>query len=177
MLGLHSRPVAHGAHVAPPAPHELFDSLASGSHVPALQQPAHADPPHEHAPFEHDWPLLHALQTAPAVPHSLDDCAPYGTHVPPLQQPFGHDVESQMHSPVVALQRWPVPHAAHVAPPAPHEPDDSDAYASHVPAVPPLQQPPGHVTPSHEQVPVPVSQRPFAQTAHAAPAAPHSLAD
>lgn len=43
--------------------------------------------------------------------------------------------------------------------------------------MPPLQQPPGQVIPSHAQVPVPVSHRPFAQTAQAAPTAPHSLAD
>lgn len=127
MLWLHSSPGAHGAHVAPLAPHEALDSLDSGSHAPALQQPAHAVPPQEHMPLAHDWPPLHGLQTAPAVPHSLDDCAPYGTQVLPLQQPFGQDVASQMHWPVVVLQRWPVPHAPHVAPLAPHEADDSDA--------------------------------------------------
>jgi hypothetical protein len=39
--------------------------------------------------------------------------------------------------------------------------------------VPPLQQPAGHVVVSQLQVPVVVSQSPFAHEAHAAPPAPH----
>ena len=71
---LHTWPDAHAAQVAPPAPHEAFDSLASGSHVPALQQPAHVAPPHEQAPLVHVCPELHALHAEPPVPHSLADC-------------------------------------------------------------------------------------------------------
>jgi hypothetical protein len=40
-----------------------------------------------------------------------------------------------------------------------------------------LQQPPGQVCASQEQVPLVVSQTPFAQEAQAAPPAPHCDAD
>jgi hypothetical protein len=60
-----------------------------------------------------------------------------------------------------------------VAPPAPHEEIDIDAYASHVPLTPPLQQPFGQVLESHEQVPLVVSQRLFEHVAQAAPPVPH----
>jgi len=43
--------------------------------------------------------------------------------------------------------------------------------------VPPLQQPPGQVWASQEQVPFVVSQTPFAQEVQAAPPAPHCDAD
>jgi hypothetical protein len=42
---------------------------------------------------------------------------------------------------------------------------------------PPLQQPFGQDSASHEQCPVVVSQTLFAQAPHTAPAAPHSPAD
>jgi hypothetical protein len=54
---------------------------------------------------------------------------------------------------------------------------DSDAYASHVPLVPPLQQPLGHVLASHAHTPVVRSHRLFAQEAHAAPPLPHCEPD
>jgi hypothetical protein len=60
-----------------------------------------------------------------------------------------------------------------VAPEAPHDGVDSDAYASQVPVVPPLQQPPEHVLASHEQTPTVASHRPFAQAPHDAPPLPH----
>jgi hypothetical protein len=59
----------------------------------------------------------------------------------------------------------------------PQDEEDSAPNASHVPVEPPLQQPLGQVVASHEQVPVPVSHTPFAQTLHAAPPAPHCEAD
>jgi hypothetical protein len=65
----------HGPQLTPPAPHEVFDSPESGSHVPPLQQPAHDDPPHVHAPLEQESPLAHGLHVAPPVPHSPIDCA------------------------------------------------------------------------------------------------------
>ena len=91
----------------------------------------------------------------------------------PLQQPVGHEVASHTHSPVALLHSCPDKHPAQVAPPAPHEPFDSEAYAWQVPLVPPLQQPLGQVLPSHEQTPVVLSQRPFPQDPHAAPPFPH----
>jgi hypothetical protein len=177
VLVLHSSLAPHATHVAPPAPHEAFDSLESASHVEPLQQPAQAPPPQVHIPLEQAPPLAHAVHAAPAVPHWLDDCDAYATHVPPLQHPLGHEVVSQTHCPVALLHSCPAGHAAQLPPPVPQEPFDSDAYASHVPLRPPMQQPFGHVLTSHEQSPSVLSQRPFAQAAHALPPEPHSAAD
>jgi hypothetical protein len=69
VLLLHSRPAPHAVQVAPAAPHDPFDSLASGSHDEPLQQPAHDPPPHVQAPLAHESPVPHALHAAPAVPH------------------------------------------------------------------------------------------------------------
>jgi hypothetical protein len=91
----------------------------------------------------------------------------------PLQQPPGHEVASQTHWPVLVLHSWPVAHPPQVAPAVPHEPLDSEAYASHVPLAPPLQHPFGHVFESQAQAPMLMSHKPFAQVAHAAPPAPH----
>jgi hypothetical protein len=97
--------------------------------------------------------------------------------VPPLQQPPAHEAASQMHVPFVVLQARFAAQDAHVAPAVPHDPNDSDAYASHVPPVPPLQQPFGQVFASHAQVPMVVSQSPSAQGAHAAPLCPQAEDD
>jgi hypothetical protein len=96
--------------------------------------------------------------------------------VPPLQQPLGHEVASQTHCPV-ALHSWPVPQAAQLAPPVPQDDADSEAYASQVPLVPPLQQPFGHVRASHAQRPLVVSHRLLAQATQAAPPVPQALLD
>lgn len=169
---LQASPAGHAAHVAPPAPHDEFDSPDRASHVPVdVQQPAHDPPPHVQTPLEHVCPVLHARQAAPLVPHSLDDCPVYATQVLPLQQPLGHEVASHTHWPVALLHSCPEPQAAHAAPPVPQEALDSAAYASHVPVD--VQQPFGHVLASHEHVPRVVSQRPFEQEVHAAPPVPH----
>ena len=96
--------------------------------------------------------------------------------MPPLQQPLGHEVASQTHFPV-ALHSWPDAHAAQLAPPVPQDDGDSEAYASQVPLTPPLQHPFGQVLASHAQRPLVVSQRLFAQAAHAAPPVPQALLD
>ncbi len=62
---------------------------------------------------------------------------------------------------------------AHCAPAVPHDPNDSEEYASHEPPVPPTQQPAGQVFASHAQTPVLVSQRLFVHAVHAAPPFPH----
>jgi hypothetical protein len=124
---LHSWPDGHAAHVAPLAPHEVFDSLESASHVPPVQHPAHDAPPHAHAPVTHACPELHALHDAPPVPHSELVCEAYKTHVLPLQQPLWHDVPLHTHVPVVVLHAWFDAHAAQVAPPVPHEGVDCEA--------------------------------------------------
>jgi hypothetical protein len=173
----HSCPAPQALHVAPAAPHDAVDSLASGSHDAPVQQPAHDPPPHVQAPLAQESPLPHALHATPAVPHWLDDCVAYSTQVLPLQQPVGHEVASQTHPPVALSHSWPDRHAPQVAPPAPHEAFDSDAYALHVPLAPPLQHPLGQVMASHEQTPTVVSQRPFAQDPHAAPPLPHCKED
>jgi hypothetical protein len=69
VLLLHSSPAAQATHVAPPEPHEEFDSLESASHVVPLQQPEHEPPPQLHTPLEHVSPVPHAPHVAPAVPH------------------------------------------------------------------------------------------------------------
>jgi len=94
-----------------------------------------------------------------------------------LQQPFGHDVASQTHCPVVWLHSCPDRHAAQLAPPVPHDDADSEAYASHVPLVPPTQQPLAHVVASQRHTPAVVSHRLFAQAAQAAPPVPQELLD
>ncbi len=155
----------------------MFDSFDRASHVEPLQQPAHDIPPQLHDPLAQDCPEPQALQAAPPVPHSAADCEVKGTQVLPLQHPPGHDAPSQTHCPVVLLHSWPVAHAPQVAPPVPQEAFVSEAYASHVPPVPPLQQPFGQLFASHAQRPSVVSQMPLAQAAHAAPPAPHWEAD
>jgi hypothetical protein len=174
---LHSWPAGHAVHVAPPAPHDVLDSPDSGSQVLPLQQPAHAPPPQLHVPLEHVSPVPQALHAAPPLPHWLADWLAKSTQVLPLQHPFGQDVASQTHVPLLLLHSWYIGQAAHVAPPAPHEPVDSDAYASHVPLTPPLQQPAGHVLGSHAHVPVVRSHRPFAHEPQAAPPLPQSEPD
>lgn len=125
VVRLHSWPVAHAPQVAPPAPHDVFDSLESASQDPPVQQPAQDEPPHVHAPIEHESPLPHTLHAAPAVPHWLPDCEAKGTHVLPLQQPAGHEVASQTHFPL-EVHSSPDGQAAQVAPPVPHEVFDSE---------------------------------------------------
>ena len=118
---LHSSPEPHGWHVAPPAPHDPFDSLASTSHELPLQQPAHDEPPHEHTPLEHVCPPPQPLHAAPPVPHELVDCPEYASQAPPaVQQPFGHDAPLQTHWPA-ALHVWPPGQAPQAAPPVPQE--------------------------------------------------------
>jgi hypothetical protein len=178
LVVLHSWPVAQLEHAEPAAPHMLLVSLPSGSQLTPLQQPEHTVPSHVHAPLvEQVCPEPHAPHAAPPAPHSPASCEVNGTHAVPLQQPFGHDVPSQTHVPLVLLHSWPEAQAAHVAPPAPHEGVDSEPYSSHVPDEPPLQQPFGQVVASHLQLPLVVSQSPFAQLAHEAPPWPHSEAD
>jgi hypothetical protein len=174
---LHSWVAAHGAHAAPALPHDVFDSLLSASQVPALQQPGHDVPPHEQAPPAHACPDAHALQATPPAPHRADDCDDCGTHVLPLQQPVAHDDASHTHCPVVVLHSCPVAQAPHVAPPVPHDAVDSEAYTSHVPIVPPLQQPLGQVFALHEHRPTVVSHSALPHAWQAAPPVPHSEAD
>jgi hypothetical protein len=103
VLVLQAWPDAHALHVAPPAPHEPFDSLDGASHVPpAVQQPEHDAPAHPHDPLAQDSPLAHALHAAPPAPHCEPVCEAYTRHALPLQQPPGHEVALHTHVPVVA---------------------------------------------------------------------------
>ena len=90
-----------------------------------------------------------------------------------MQHPFGHDDGVQTHCPAVLHVRplLPAVQSLQAAPPVPHDGPDCPAYFSHVPAI--VQQPPGHVFASHEQVPLVVSHRLFAHGPHVAPAVPH----
>lgn len=94
------------AQVAPPVPHEPFDSEPNVSHVPlAVQQPlGHEVALQRHLPLMHACPVAHPAQTAPPVPHDVPDCDPNSSQVPAdVQQPFGHEVASQTHAPLVVL--------------------------------------------------------------------------
>jgi hypothetical protein len=117
--------------------------------------------------------VAHAAQVAPPVPHEVFDSDAYASQVPvDVQQPEGHDVALQTHCPVLVLHFWPVAHALHDAPPAPHDVSDSLESASHAL---PLQQP-AHDVPPQEHVPL-VHDCPEPQGPHAAPPVPHSLED
>jgi hypothetical protein len=111
-----------------------------------------------HAPLWQLCPDAHAPQIAPAVPHWALLSPATSTQVPfalAVQQPPEHDVALQTQTPlVVALQSWPDAHAAHWAPPVPHEALPCAAYASHVPLTVPLQQPFGHELASHSHWPL-----------------------
>jgi hypothetical protein len=92
----------HAEQATPPAPHAELDSPESGWHVPlAVQQPAHAAPPHVQAPFEHDPLPTQGPHAPPPEPHAELDCAAKGRQALPLQQPRAHEVASQTHCPVV----------------------------------------------------------------------------
>jgi hypothetical protein len=118
---LHSCPEGHPAHVAPPAPHDVFDSFARVSQVPApMQQPEHPLLPQEHCPLLHVSPVPHALQEAPPVPHWEADCDPYRTQELPLQQPPEQELPLHTHWPL-ALQACPPRQAWQLAPPVPHD--------------------------------------------------------
>ncbi len=142
-----------------------------------MQQPfGHVFASQLHVPFVVSHrPLGHEAQAAPPVPHWPGDSDAQATQVLPSQQPCGHEVESHTHWPVDLLHSVPDGQLAHVAPLWPHDPLDSEAYASHVPVAPPLQQPLGQEFPSHTQCPVESHSLPDPQAAQATPAAPQEL--
>lgn len=109
-------------HAAPPAPHDVADSLVGSSQVsPAVQHPGHEVPAHVHAPPEQASPFKHAPQAAPPVPHWVPDWFVNDTHSPvALQQPLGHEVASQTHFPALVSHSSEEGQAAQAAPPAPH---------------------------------------------------------
>ncbi len=131
VLLLHSWLAAHPAHVAPAAPHDVFDSAAYASHVPLappLQQPAgQVLASHEQVPvvLSHS-PLAHEPHAAPPLPHCEAVCEEKATHALPLQQPLAHEVASHTHWPVLLLHSWPVAHEPHATPAAPHDVFDSE---------------------------------------------------
>jgi hypothetical protein len=119
-------------------------------------------------------PVPHGAQLAPAVPHEVGDSDAHGWHVPlAVQQPIGHEVASHTHVPLVVSHSWPLGHAAHWAPPAPHDVVDSAEYASHVPE---LQQPAVHGLPPQLQLPA-VQVLPFEHMPQSTPPVPHALVD
>ena len=152
--------------------------------MPPLQQPfGQVWESHEQRPsVVSQRPFAQAAQAAPAAPHREADCAEASTHVVPLQQPKGQELASQTHcptvlSPAVLSHSWPDTQGPHAAPPVPHEVLDSDAYRTHVPVGPPLQQPVGHDVESHTHCPTPLHSCPDGHAAHAAPPAPHDVSD
>ena len=70
---LHSVPDGHAAHATPELPQELMFSWAYASHVPLLQQPAHAVPPQLQLPLVHVEVAEQLPQLTPPVPHELID--------------------------------------------------------------------------------------------------------
>jgi hypothetical protein len=66
---LHAWLVAHVVHVVPAGPHDVGVSLANVSQIPALQQPAHGAPPHEHDPPTQAPASAQAPQATPPAPH------------------------------------------------------------------------------------------------------------
>jgi hypothetical protein len=113
--------------VAPPVPHDVFDSPAYASHVPLappLQQPfGHDVASHTHVPFDllHLLPLPHGPHVAPPAPQVESFSPVSATHAVPLQQP-AHVEPPQLQLPL--LHACPAPHALHRAPPVPQEPLD-----------------------------------------------------
>ncbi len=90
-----------------------------------------------------------------------------------MQQPVGQVVASQVQVPLVVSQS-PFEHAAQVAPAVPHELPDCEPHGSHVPPVPPLQQPFGHDAASQMHVPLLVlHSRPVPHAEQLPPAVPH----
>jgi len=152
--------------------------------MPPLQQPfgqvwvSHAQRPS----VVSQSPFAQAAQAAPAAPQREADCVAASTHVVPLQQPNGQELASQTHcpmvlSPGVLSHSRPAVHVPYAAPPVPHDVLDSDAYRTHVPVGPPLQQPFGHEVESQTHCPVPLHSCPAGHAAHAAPPAPHEVLD
>jgi hypothetical protein len=137
------------AHITPPAPHDVLDSPASGSHtLPAAQQPVHELPPQLQTPLAQPSPLAHAPQRAPPVPHDAFDCDDGTTQVVPSQQPVGHEVASQTHVPLFVLHSWPWRHASQRLPAVPHSTLDCDAGCTQTPWL--VQQPSGQLSTVHD---------------------------
>jgi len=74
----HSVPGEHPPHETPPAPQVLLFSLASGTQLVPLQQPAQDDDvPHVHTPLAPQvCPEPHGAHVLPPVPHEPGPCAP-----------------------------------------------------------------------------------------------------
>ena len=141
-----------------------------------------------HAPLAHaciapvGTVLVHAEHVTPPVPQSEGVSDEDSRHIPltpPLQQPFAQEEPLQMQVPAVESMdvshtRF-VPHGAHVAPAVPQV-VPSLAQGTHVPVVPPLQQPLGHDVASHTHWPLLLSHsRPVPHPPQVAPLEPHEL--
>lgn len=91
----------------------------------------------------------------------------------PLAQHPLQDVPPHEQTPIEHV--WPLPlQAPHAAPMVPHEVGFCAEYGSHVPVLPPLQQPLAHEVASHTHAADDLlHSSPEPHAAHAAPAAPH----
>jgi hypothetical protein len=125
---LHSCPVAHATHAAPPAPHDALDSDAYASHVPlAVQQPlGHDVASHTHCPAVvlHSWPAAQPPHAAPPLPHDVLVSLESASQVEPLQQP-AHAEPPQLHAP--PEHDCPEAHALQAAPLVPQSEATCDA--------------------------------------------------
>lgn len=106
-----------------------------------------APPPHVHPPLVHPSATV-VLQVVHAAPFAPQFATEGTSQVVPEQHPDVHVCEHVSQTPLT--HESPPGHAAHLAPLAPHDEADSDAYGSQVL---PLQQPCGHDVPLHTQVP------------------------
>ncbi len=157
----------------PPVPQRAAVCAVGSSQLLPLQQPVgHEFESQTHwPPALHSCPAGHAAHAAPPVPQVLSAASPaYLTQAPVAlsQQPIGQELESQTHA--LPLHSWPLGHAAHDAPLAPHWPFPSAVGWTQLPL---LQQPGQLLLPPHEHAPA-VQVSPVPQAAQAAPT-PHCV--
>jgi hypothetical protein len=141
----HSCPLAHTAHITPPAPHAEADCEPGRTHAPLGVQhpPGHVVALHTQCPVVvlHSVPGGHAAHRVPPAPHDAVDSLDSGSHVAlDVQQP-AHAEPPQVHIPPEQLP--PGAHGAHMVPPLPHDMADCEAQGTHVPLA--LQHPVAHV--------------------------------
>jgi hypothetical protein len=140
------------------------------------QQPfGHDVASHWQTPFGlHSCPVPQAAHRLPPLPHEPDPSLLVASQVPAIvQHPCAQVFGSHPHVPLERSQR-PSLHAWHVAPAVPQAVPDCDAYGTQLPTG--SQQPAGQAVGSQTHRPDVVLQScPWAQLAHAAPAAPHDV--
>jgi len=116
----------------------------------------------------HSVPEGHAAHVVPRAPQEVLVSLDSVSHVVPLQQP-SQIVPPHEHAP--PEHDWPLTHAAHAPPPAPHWAAVCAGKRTQAPVG--SQHPPGHEVASHAHWPVALHSLPDAHAAHALPPVPH----